>query len=274
MVLTEETSNKLATYVAEKYEVAPDLSVEDKGLVGGSCYRMLTFHIAGPTRSLILYLSPDQRFLTPELLDIETHPAAERALSAVRTQADLSADPSPNRGSKNAPVTIVEFADFQCAFCKHFSEFVSDLGPDRDNKVRVIFKQFPLPNHSWSRRAALASICASLQGNDAFWRIHDFFFSHQDTLTRDNFDEEVAGFGGDGSLNMNQFQSCMNGHEAEGVLLRDQALARKYRVDGTPIVFINGRRTSGFKNAAELRAAVSLALASSTDAKTIASNRK
>lgn len=266
MEFTEKVSDRLAPYVAEKYQSAPNVTIENKGLVGSSCYRLLVFHFVSPSRSIALYLSPDQRFLTPELLDTESDRLLGGRHSEIRTQTDLLRDPSPMEGTKDAPVTVVEFSDFQCPLCRRLSEFISDLGSDRD-KVRIVFKQFPLPNHTWARRAALASICANFQGNKMFWSLQEFFFNHQDDITADNLEAKIAVFRKQNGLNEDAFHNCMIGKDAEGILLRDETLARRYRVDGTPIVFINGIRTTGFRSAIEFRAAISLALLHTSYAK-------
>lgn len=253
--LTPEVSGQLAAYVSERYEFAPDITVQDDGLVGGTCFRRVNFRSASPARTVVLYLSPDQRFLTTELLDSTTHPASERRRSANAAQTLLLENSAPVRGPDSAPVTIVEFSDFQCPFCKAFARFLTELGPDgRD--VRVVFKQLPLPIHTWARKAALASICAEFQGSEAFWRMHDYLFSNQESLTENNFRDEIAGFARTGGLDTFKFSGCMDRGDAERVLERDEAMAQLYRVDATPAVFINGRRTIGFKNADELRAAI------------------
>ena len=256
--LTPTLNAKLAAYVASRYEFAPDVSIQDEGLVGETCFRRLTFQSRAPKKSIVLYLSPDQSFLTSELFDIGVDPGAERSRVARQTQRELTSEPSRTKGSASAPVTIVEFSDFQCPFCKNFDDSLKNLGA-YEPMVRIVFKEFPLPSHSWSRQAALAAICADRQGEEAFWKLHDFFFANQGALSEHNFDERLTSFlatSDSGIPDTNRLQGCLAGREAESTLLRDQLLAQRYHVEETPAVFINGRRTVGFRNAEELRAAV------------------
>jgi len=167
--LTDEARSRVSAYVADRYEFAPDLKMEDEGTVVGSCFRRIGIRANAPSRSLELFLSPDQRFLFETLLDTNISPSAERLRVARETQLALLAGSSPYLGPENAPVTLVEFSDFQCPFCKRFADLLSRL-PAKDRlRLRVVFKQRPLAMHQWARRAALASICASFESSGAFW---------------------------------------------------------------------------------------------------------
>jgi protein-disulfide isomerase len=211
----------------------------------------------------VLYLSPDQRFLLPELLDTRLDPGSERKRLASETERQLLVDESPSRGQRDSTINVVEFADFQCPFCKRFDQFLKALGPEGAS-VKVVFKQLPLSIHSWARRAALVSVCAGFQKQDAFWDVHDFLFANQQTITSETLDGQVAAFlAKRGDIDRSKLQGCIVDMRAEEVLQRDFDLARHFHIDGTPTIFINGIRASGIGSVDELRSALAQARNSS-----------
>lgn len=253
LTLTAEVRAKLAAYVSDRYEVAPDVKVDDDGVAGGSCFRRLTVRVSAPSRTLTLFLSPDQRFLADTLLDTTVSPAGERRRAAHQTESALLAEKSPFLGPPNAGVTLVVFSDFECPFCKRFQEMlVSVSAKDRQN-VKVTFKHRPLAMHPWARQAALESICASYQSDEAFWLLHDFFFSNQSAFTPGNLGEKVAAFASaHGEIDLDRIRACVGEADAGRTLLRDEQLAQAYHIEGVPTVFINGVRTVGVHSAEEL----------------------
>jgi len=256
--LNPVTAAKLAQFVSRQYETAPDVSIVDQGTVADSCFRRLQFDSASPRRSIVLYLSPDQRFLFNEMLDSSTNPEIERERVAEATEIDLLRGRSPGKGPEDAEITIVEFSDFQCPFCRTLNQYLNVASGAWPGKVRVLFKQMPLPIHSWAKKAALAAICASRQSDEAFWRVADLLFAAQDKLNADNFDEQFESVTKWHSqlINHETLHTCLASHEADAVLERDQALASQYRIAATPTVFINGVRHAGFRNEGDVVRAI------------------
>ena len=169
---------------------------------------------------------------------------------------------SADSGPRDARVTMVLFSDFQCSFCRRFADFLSALSPREIQQTRLIFKQRPLLMHNWARRAALATICASFQGNEFFWPLHDFLFSSQSSLTATTLDTAVGQFMEQNArFRLDDYHRCMEEHTAEPVLQRDEALAETYHVDATPTIFINGVRKMGFGSPEQLRVAINSAIA-------------
>ena len=251
--LTASEAASLSKYVANEYDAAPDIRVHDDGTVNGSCFRRLTFQIASPERTLVLFLSPDQHFLSSELLDLGVDPGVEKQRVASATEADLTAGDSPSIGPADAPITIVEFSDFQCPFCRRFEMLLRSPELHKEN-VRIIYKQHPLAIHGWARKAALATICANAQGNAAFWRMHDFLVDSQRTMTTDNVDQQINSFvQHDNQLNASEFGACVTSKQAADILQRDEALGDKYNIHATPTIFINGVRKRNFQSAQELQ---------------------
>jgi protein-disulfide isomerase len=115
--------------------------------------------------------------------------------------------------------------------------------------------------HNWARRAALATICASFQGNEFFWPLHDFLFASQNNLTAATLDAAVGRFmERDVQFSADEYRGCMEQHKAEVILQRDEALAESYHVEATPTIFINGVRKMGFGSPDQLRAAIRSAI--------------
>ena len=258
--LSLEVRGRIATYAAEHYELAPDIRVEGGETVSNSCFRRLIVQSTTPSRSIVLFLSPDQGFLTESLFDTSLSPAIERRRAARVAQAALLAERSPSRGPETAAVTVVEFSDFQCPFCKRAADALADIPEGERDSIRVVFKQRPLSMHPWARRAALASICASFQGGDAFWALGKFLFANQDAITAETLDIRIREFASkDSRLSIERLDGCLAARNAEDVLLRDEKLAEVYHVDAAPTIFINGVRKVGFNSPAALWSALRVA---------------
>lgn len=200
-----------------------------------------------------MYLSPDQRFLTPELLDTTLDPEVERR----RKQAEIMAGLTPNKGASKGPekaaVTIVEFSDFECPFCRRFAQILDQLSPDERKDVRVVFHHMPLSMHPWARAAAEGAACAQLQSADAFWSLHDQLFAHQAELNQTNLREKLTEYASENrSINLTAFKECLENELSLGLVFRDMDLAAANNVSGTPTLFINGSRIAGVKDIAQL----------------------
>jgi|SRR5271157_1498711 len=247
-------------YAAEHYELAPDVRVEGGETVSNSCFRRLTVQATAPRRTIELFLSPDQKFLTESLFDTSLDPAVERRRAARVAQAALLAVRSPSRGPETAPVTVVEFSDLQCPFCKRAADALANLPEDLRERVRVVFKHRPLPAHQWARRAAMASICAGFQGDDAFWDLESFLFTNPNGITAETLETRIREYASKNSrLNVERLGGCLAGASAEDVLLGDEKLAQEYHVGAAPTIFINGVRTVGFNSPEALWSALRVA---------------
>jgi protein-disulfide isomerase len=143
------------------------------------------------------------------------------------------------RGAKSAPVTIVEFSDFQCPYCLRVRPAVNKIREVYGDQVRWVYKDFPLEFHSNARKAAEAARCAGEQGK--FWEMYDSLFAHQTELDVAALKKQAASVG----LTAARFDECLDsGRHAEGIK-RDMAEAQKVGVSGTPSYFVNGRALVG-----------------------------
>jgi len=152
----------------------------------------------------------------------------------------VTVDPDdPVRGPADAPVTIVEFSDFQCPYCARVQESLKKLLERYPTQVRLVFKNSPLPIHSRAKAAAEAALCADEQGK--FWEMHDWLFAHQKDLS----DASLEAAAKDVGLDAAKFKACVGGHKELQRMNAQLKQARQLGVNGTPTFFIDGRMLRG-----------------------------
>jgi protein-disulfide isomerase len=145
----------------------------------------------------------------------------------------------PVLGSKDAPVTIVEFTDFQCPFCKATEATLKTLRDKYGDKIRLVHMDYPLPFHSHAMDAAKAARCANEQGK--FWQFHDALFADQSKLAPTDLKATAKTLG----MNSDKFDACFDSAKYDSQIKADQAAGEKVGVDGTPAFFIDGRPLTG-----------------------------
>jgi len=146
---------------------------------------------------------------------------------------------APSKGPQSAPVTMIEFSDFQCPYCGRAAPVVKKLEETYGDKVRIVFRNFPLSIHPQAPKAAEAAACARDQGK--FWEMHDRLFAHQDKLQVADMKTAAAELG----LDSKAFEECLDSGRHEAIWKADQKEAESYGVSATPWFFVNGRALSG-----------------------------
>ena len=159
----------------------------------------------------------------------------------------LTLDDQPSFGPANAALTIVEFGDFECPDCKMEAPVLRrDLPEAFDGKVRVVFKNYPLESiHPWAKAAAIAGRCVYRQGEAPFWKFFDWIYDKQDDIMPDNLNAKVLEWAGQNSLDGVQLGKCIDTKATEADVDRSIAEGRALGVNGTPTLFINGRKIGG-----------------------------
>jgi protein-disulfide isomerase len=153
---------------------------------------------------------------------------------------DVATAGRPERGGgAKAPVTIIEFSDYQCPFCKRAEDSVNKVMQVYGDKVRLVFRDYPLPMHSLARPAAEAAACANAQGK--FWDYHAKLFDNQTALGEDKLKQYAKDVG----LDAAKFDECLAKKPHKDAIDQDLADGNKVGVSGTPAFFINGRMISG-----------------------------
>lgn len=150
---------------------------------------------------------------------------------------------SPARGPATGAVTIVEFSDFECPFCRDAQAALKQIVEMRD--VRLIFKHLPLEGHRNSLPAARAAYCAGEQ--DRFWQFHDALFA-AGNLSPPGLLERIAG---DIGLAMARFKECLASEQSRAAVVKDIETARTLRIDSTPSFLVNGKLIKGALSVAE-----------------------
>ena len=167
------------------------------------------------------------------------------AVLLVPPKVEVGYDPSRVRGNPDAPITIVEFSDFECPFCQGSEELIKNLLSKYGDKVKVAYRDFPLrQNHSHAETAAEAAHCANEQSK--FWAYHDLLFANPAKLDNGGLLEQAHTAG----LNETQFLSCLNTGKYRSAVDADVKAGSRAHVGGTPAFFVNGVFIAGAQSAA------------------------
>jgi protein-disulfide isomerase len=169
-----------------------------------------------------------------------TPTAAAAADEPAAKKVDITLKESDHiRGSKNAPVIIVEYSDFECPYCKRAAPTVEEIRKTYGDKVAIVFRQFPLGFHANAKPAAMATECAAEQGK--FWEYHDILFDKSPALTQN----DLISYAKSLSLDEKKFTDCLTSKKYEGKVNSDMSEGQTLGVQGTPAFFINGNLISG-----------------------------
>ncbi len=158
-----------------------------------------------------------------------------------RMQVNVEVGNSPFFGKSNAPVTIVEFSDFQCPYCGKAAETVTEIKKKYGNKVKIAFKHFPLPMHKDAKPASEAAMCVNEQGTEKFWKFHDKLFKNQDKLDTASLEKFAKESGAD----TKKFDDCVGTKKFKMQVEKDLEYGEKIGVKSTPTFFVNGQLISG-----------------------------
>ncbi len=146
---------------------------------------------------------------------------------------------APVTGAANAPITLVEFSDFQCPYCSAAVVQLKEVLKMYPTQIKLIFKQFPLEIHPQADLAAAAAVAAQKQGK--FWALHDAMFAHPQDLSR----QGILSLAQQNGLNMNQFESDIDSTAVRETVVRDVQDGNQAGVEGTPSLFVNGQHYNG-----------------------------
>jgi protein-disulfide isomerase len=146
---------------------------------------------------------------------------------------------APSTGPQNAPITLVEFSDFQCPYCAAATPQLAAVLKAYPTKVKLIFKEYPLEMHSQAAFAAAAAVAAHRQGK--FWAMYDAMFAAHDDLSRDN----ILALAQKNGLDLKRFQADLDSVEVKEAITRDIQDGDRLGVAGTPTLFIDGQRYNG-----------------------------
>ena len=196
---------------------------------------------------------------------LEQQKAASRRrayVSELRAQSDVKVmlqpprakvsvpEGEPAKGPEDAPIVVVEFSDYQCPYCKRAEVTVNQVLAEYGDKIRLVFRDYPLAFHDRAVPAAVAARCAGEQ--DKYWEYHDNLIEINGNLS----DEDLRKRAQDTQLEMEAFTACYDSNEVEPVVQASMKDASALGVTGTPTFFINGRMLVGAKPFEEFKAVI------------------
>ena len=195
-------------------------------------------------QNIPVYVSLDGKYLISDVVPLEGNFSSNSQDNG--RPVDVEAGDSPVMGDENAPVTIVEFSDFQCPFCgKFFSDTLPSIEKEyiKTGKVKLFYKDFPLSSiHPEAQKAAEAARCVGEQkGNEGYFKMHDKLFGNQQDLSIENYKKWARLLGVAGA----KFDKCLDDGTYADAVKEDLAYGESLGVQGTPAFFINGKLLSG-----------------------------
>lgn len=207
----------------------------------------------------------EQKLLMNYVASLRAKEHVQVLLKPPREQVALGK--APVIGEKDAPITIIEFADFECPYCRQVEPDLQKLQQDFPGKLKLAYKDFPLPSHPHAQKAAEAAFCAGEQGQ--FWPYHDRLYKQDpDELEVRQLKEIAASL----KLDTAHFNQCLDSGQATEAVKRDAEEGARLGVNGTPSFFINGYFLSGAVQYDTLRDFVEEELASPSQQASISGN--
>jgi protein-disulfide isomerase len=238
-----QTQKTVEEYLRHMYafgsEVQVTVAAPKESQIPGLLETDVVVKIGDNTENAVFYLSKDGKYLVRgDIADLSKDPLAEN-------RAKIDIKDAPSIGDPKAPVTLVEYSDFECPVCRNLHDVLKGMLL-KYPQVRVVFKDFPLETlHPWARTAALAGRCAYQQNPAAFWKMYDSIYDGQEVISASNAWTKVTDFAGQAGLNPETFKSCMAGPEAGAAVDASRTNGLALEVNSTPTIFVNGRRVVG-----------------------------
>jgi protein-disulfide isomerase len=238
-----QTQKSIETFLRSYYALGPEIkiTVAAPKEVGSSGILEYPIEVKTPesTEKIKMYMTKDGRYLIRgEINDLTSDPLAD-------TVKKIQTANSPVLGNPSAPITLVEYSDFECPVCRNLHDSLRGLLPNYP-QVKVIFKDYPLDTiHPWARTAALAGRCAYQQDPKAFWKMYDSIYDNQDVISASNVYDKVMDYATKAGLNPEVFKACMSAPETTQAIDASIANGNLLEVRSTPTVFVNGRRIVG-----------------------------
>jgi protein-disulfide isomerase len=237
------TPQSIESFLRNLYALGSDITITvgPPKPVGSSGLSEISIDVKTPDGSdtVKMYLTADGRYLIRgDVNDLTANPLADNI-----AKFDLKG--APVLGNPKAPITMVEYGDFECPVCRNFHDAVRGLLPNYP-QVKLVFKDFPLDQiHPWARTAALAGRCAYQQDPKSFWKLYDLIYDNQELISAANAYEKTLDFAGRAGLNTETFKSCLSSPQAAGEVDASIENGKLLNVRSTPTVFVNGRPLSG-----------------------------
>jgi len=238
-----ESEKKIEAFLRNYFALGPEykITVSAPKELGNSGLYEVPIDVKSETGgdTIKMYLTKDGRYLLRGELNDLTVDALAQNISKMKLEG------APVLGDPKAPITIVEYSDFECPVCRGLHDALRGLIP-KYPQVKVIFKDYPIEQiHPWARTAALAGRCAYQQDPKAFWKIYDLIYDNQDVISASNAYDKMLDYAGRTGLNTDTFKACLASSQAAAEVDASIANANLLEVRSTPTLFINGRKLVG-----------------------------
>jgi protein-disulfide isomerase len=181
-------------------------------------------------------------------------PPSAAAAAEPAAKVDIKVGDAPVKGPASAPVTVIEFSDFQCPFCGRVNPTLKQIEDEYKGKVKIAFRNLPLPFHDKAHLAAEAALAANEQGK--FWQMHDKLFANQQALARPDLEKYAEELG----LNMSKFKAALDSGKFKDKVDDDAKQGAAVGATGTPTFFVNGTRLVGAQPVDKFKEAIDAAL--------------
>jgi len=258
--LSPELLQRIEHQVRAQYELPPDViinvSPRHASDIAGFDTVTLTLNGHGREQKLDFLLSKDDKTLARMTrMDLSRDVYAERA-----GKMDLQG--RPVRGNPNAKVTIVNYDDYECPFCSRLhATLTQEILPQYGDKIKVVYKDYPLPMHPWAKHAANDANCLAKESPASFWEFADYVHANQHEVTGDkdlnksfaSLDKITLDLGKKNAADMNALQACVK-NQPDTALKASMNEAESMGVQATPTMFINGEKLEGAVDADDVRA--------------------
>ncbi|MGH9433608.1 MAG: DsbA family protein [Terriglobia bacterium] len=240
--LGADTSDDIIQTIRQTFHIPPAMVISvgpfRPSPISSFYITTITGDTNGKKQSTDFFVSKDKHYLL--LGAVYTVMSRSEILHIINTHDQ------PYSGGSDAPVTIVEYADLECPACARVQAFLEgQLVPKYGNKVRLIYKEFPLPMHDWSRQAAIANECAFQSQPSVFAKYRTLIFSHQTEINVANVREKLLDYGEQVGLNRLKLAACLDSKASLPRVESGMREGQKLEVASTPTFFINGQMVVG-----------------------------
>jgi protein-disulfide isomerase len=255
-----ELQQRIEHQVRAQYDLPPEITISVGPLrpsdISGFNNVTLTLNGRGKQQKIDFLLSKDEKTLARMTrMDLSHDVYAERA-----GKMDLQG--RPVRGNPDAKVTIVNYDDYECPFCSRMhTTLTQDILPQYGDKIKIVYKDYPLPMHPWARHAANDANCLAKESPASFWEFADYVHGNQREITgaKDlnksfaDLDRITLDLGKKNGADLTALQACVK-NQSDTVLKASMGEAESLGVEATPTMFINGQKLEGAVDADDVRA--------------------
>jgi protein-disulfide isomerase len=261
--ISPELQTRIDHQVRAQFELPPDVTVKvgptRPSDISGYDAITLTLSGRGKEQKVDFLLSKDGKTLARMTKIDLTHDIYAERMGKINTQG------RPVRGNPDAKVTIVNYDDYQCPFCSRMhSTLTQDILPQYGDKVKIVYKDYPLPMHPWAKHAANDANCLAKENSTAFWQFADYVHANQHDITGTDkdlnksfaaLDRITLDIGTKNGADAARLQACIKS-QPDDLLKSSMTEADSLGVQATPTMFINGERLEGAVDASDVKAVI------------------